>query len=158
LPIGISGFVLAAYFSAVMSTADSCLIASSGNFVNDLIEKFLPHQLSHNGMVRLSQIVTLIVGLLALVLASSFTMILDLILNAYAFMVSGLFIPTIAAYFLKRQDSTAALVSMLLGGTTTIILIGFKIKIMFSIDPSVIGISVSLLSFIIVRLLTRQRL
>ncbi len=158
LPIGISGFVLAAYFSAVMSTADSCLIASSGNFVNDLIEKFLPHQLSHNGMVRLSQLVTLIVGLLALVLASSFTMILDLILNAYAFMVSGLFIPTIAAYFLKQQDSTAALVSMLLGGTTTIILIGFKIKIMFGIDPSVIGIGVSLISFIIVRLLRSKRL
>ncbi len=157
LPIGVSGFVLAAYFSAVMSTADSCLIASSGNFVNDLIEKFLPKQLSHNGMVRLSQIVTLIVGLLALVLASSFTTILDLILNAYAFMVSGLFIPTIAAYFLRRQDSTAALVSMILGGTTTIFLIGFKIKIMFGIDPSVIGISVSLLSFLIVRMVNMNR-
>ena len=108
-------------------------------------------------MVRLSQIVTLIVGLLALVLASSFTTILDLILNAYAFMVSGLFIPTIAAYFLRRQDSTAALVSMILGGTTTIILIGFKIKIMFGIDPSVIGISVSLLSFLIVRMVNMNR-
>ena len=31
LPISIAGFVLASYFSAVMSTADSCLIAASGN-------------------------------------------------------------------------------------------------------------------------------
>ena len=108
LPIGISGFVLSAYFSAVMSTADSCLIASSGNFVNDLIEKSLPTQLSHKTSVRLSQMVTLLVGLLAFILASSFNTILNLILNAYAFMVSGLFIPTIAAYFLKEHDSNAA--------------------------------------------------
>lgn len=157
LPIGVSGFVLAAYFSAVMSTADSCLIASSGNFVNDLIEKFLPRQISHKALIRLSQMVTLIVGLLALLLASSFNMILDLILNAYAFMVSGLFIPTIAAYFLKQQDAAAALVSMISGGTTTILLIGFEINIMFDIDPSIVGITISLLAFIITRMIKFNR-
>ena len=36
LPVGVTGIVVAAYFSAVMSTADSCLMAASGNFVNDL--------------------------------------------------------------------------------------------------------------------------
>ena len=149
LPIGISGFVLSAYFSAVMSTADSCLIASSGNFVNDLIEKSLPTQLSHKTSVRLSQMVTLLVGLLAFILASSFNTILNLILNAYAFMVSGLFIPTIAAYFLKEHDSNAALLSMIFGGTTTIFLLAFKIKIIFGIDPSVIGIFISLTTFIV---------
>lgn len=39
LPAGLTGIVVAAYFSAVMSTADSCLMAASGNFVNDLFEK-----------------------------------------------------------------------------------------------------------------------
>ena len=38
LPTGVTGIVLASYFSAVMSTADSCLIAASGNLVNDIIE------------------------------------------------------------------------------------------------------------------------
>ncbi len=37
LPVGVTGIVIASYFSAIMSTADSCIIASSGNFVNDLI-------------------------------------------------------------------------------------------------------------------------
>jgi len=40
LPIGITGIIIASYFSAIMSTADSCLIASSGNFVNDVLEKY----------------------------------------------------------------------------------------------------------------------
>ena len=35
LPIGVTGLVLAAYFSAIMSTADSCLLASVGNVVSD---------------------------------------------------------------------------------------------------------------------------
>jgi solute:Na+ symporter, SSS family len=151
LPVGVSGFVLAAYFSAVMSTADSCLIASSGNFVNDLIEKILPGEISHKAMIRISQVVTLAIGILALILASAFTTILDLILNAYAFMVSGLFIPTIAAYFLKKHDPTAALLSMIMGGTTTLILISMQIKIIWDLDPSVIGIFVSLITFLIVR-------
>lgn len=157
LPIGISGFVLAAYFSAVMSTADSCLIASSGNFVNDLIEKFLPRQISHKAMIRLSQVVTLIVGLLALLLASSFTTILDLILNAYAFMVSGLFIPTVAAYFLKKKDPNAALLSMIFGGVTTLSLIGFKTKVIYGIDPSVIGIGISFIVYLIVRIINQKQ-
>ncbi len=48
LPIGIAGFVLAAYFSAVMSTADSCLIAASGNIEHDILTS-----LSKGGVVKM---------------------------------------------------------------------------------------------------------
>ena len=37
LPVGFLGIVLSAYFSAIMSTADSCLMASSGNILWTLI-------------------------------------------------------------------------------------------------------------------------
>ena len=40
LPVGVTGIVIAAYFSAIMSTADSCLMASSGNFVNDILQRY----------------------------------------------------------------------------------------------------------------------
>ncbi|MEN8163788.1 MAG: sodium:solute symporter family protein, partial [Acidobacteriota bacterium] len=36
LPAGATGLVLAAYFAAIMSTADSCLLASVGNLVDDI--------------------------------------------------------------------------------------------------------------------------
>ena len=42
LPAGIAGLVIAAYFSAIMSTADSCLMAASGNLVGDFISRLLP--------------------------------------------------------------------------------------------------------------------
>jgi SSS family solute:Na+ symporter len=34
------GLMLSSYFSAILSTADSCLMAASGNIVTDIIAKF----------------------------------------------------------------------------------------------------------------------
>jgi SSS family solute:Na+ symporter len=40
LPVGLMGLMLSSYFSAILSTADSCLMAASGNIVTDIIAKF----------------------------------------------------------------------------------------------------------------------
>lgn len=143
LPIGIAGLVTAAYFSAIMSTADSCLMASSSNFVNDLLKKCFKKEPGEKKMMLLSQLMTLIVGLLALVIAVSFKSVLDAILHAYSFMVSGLLVPTMAAYFLKRKDSTAALVSMISGGSTTVVMKVFEITLPFGLDQTIAGIAIS---------------
>ncbi len=147
LPAGVAGVVIAAYFSAIMSTADSCLIASSANWVNDIIGE-LGVKLSSRGFMRLSQIVTLAVGVLALLLAGAFDTVLGLILHAYAFMVSGLLVPTLAAYFWKGSDATAALISMLGGGGLTLYLTFTQTRLPYGLDPSLFGISLSLLLFV----------
>ncbi|HEY5692568.1 MAG TPA: sodium:solute symporter family protein, partial [Cyclobacteriaceae bacterium] len=116
LPIGVTGFLMASYFSAVMSTADSCLIASSGNFTSDIILLFYKRKITTKTVIRISQVVTLVVGVLAFLLASTFQSVLDIVLQAYGFMVSGLLIPTLVAYFSKKTDALAAGVSMIGGG------------------------------------------
>jgi solute:Na+ symporter, SSS family len=122
LPIGITGIVIASYFSAIMSTADSCLMASSGNFVNDILEKYYLKNCSYKRLIRISQIVTFLIGVIAVVIAARFEKVLDVIMYAYAFMVSGLFVPTLAAYFWKRASAIAALWSMVCGGSLTVLL------------------------------------
>ena len=122
LPVGIAGLVIASYFSAIMSTADSCLMASSGNFVNDIIHKYFMKNSSDKKLFRLSMLVTLIIGVSAIVIAVSFEKVLEIILYAYSFMVSGLFIPTLGAYFWKKSSSTGAFWGMLAGGLLTILL------------------------------------
>jgi SSS family solute:Na+ symporter len=149
LPVGAAGFVLAAYFSAVMSTADSCLIAASGNFTNDIFQKFSRRKWSDSHLIRISQIVTLIVGLTALMLAASFNSVLNLILQTYSFMVSGLLIPTLAAYFRKQPDSTAALVSMIAGAGTTLLIMVTGLNVYENLDPSITGIIISGLAYFI---------
>jgi len=156
LPPGIAGIVIAAYFSAIMSTADSCLIASSANWVNDIIDQF-GLKLSTRGFMRLSQVVTLAVGILALLLAGAFDTVLDLILHAYAFMVSGLLVPTLGAYFWKRSRPEAALVSMLGGGGLTLVLTFAQTSLPWGLDPTLFGIALSLILFVGVSLLCGQK-
>jgi solute:Na+ symporter, SSS family len=156
LPAGVAGIVIAAYFSAIMSTADSCLIASSANWVNDIVGEF-GLKLSQRGFMLLSQGVTLVVGVLALLLAGAFDTVLGLILHAYAFMVSGLLVPTLAAYFWKGSRPEAALVSMLGGGGLTLYLTFAKTNLPWGLDPSLLGISLSLALFVAVSLAYRER-
>ena len=145
LPVGFLGIVLSAYFSAIMSTADSCLMAASGNILTDVLKK---HN-SKNGL-RYSQILTLIIGVLALFLALKMTSVLELMLHSYSFMVSGMFIPVLATLFSKNPNSLAALVSMILGGVTTLTLIVSGLKLPLGLDASIFGIGVSLISYLTV--------
>lgn len=154
LPVGLMGLMLSSYFSAILSTADSCLMAASGNIVTDIIAKFSKKELTHKTELQLSQIVTLIVGVFAILLASQMQNVLELMLYSYAFMVSGLFVPVLGALFWKKSHPIAAFWSMLLGGTTTISLILTKnqlplgIQLPQHLDANAYGISVSLLVFV----------
>lgn len=148
LPIGVAGFVLAAYFSAVMSTADSCLIASSGNFLNDIFPEKLKKHTSQS-LIRFSQLVTLIIGVLAFLLATYFTSVLSIVLHSYSFMVSGLLVPTLFAYFSKYTSSRSAMVSMVGGGSLTLFLIFINLNLPFGLDPTIFGISASFALYLI---------
>ncbi len=149
LPMGVAGLVVAAYFSAIMSTADSTLVASSGNFTNDMLERYVLKKSDQKTLVRISQIMTLIIGLIALVIASLFDTVLDAILAAYSFMVGGLIVPTLGAYFWKRASSVAALWAMLVGGTTTaVFMVSETISLPHDIDGSLAGIILATVVFI----------
>lgn len=153
LPAGITGIVIATYFSAIMSTADSCLMASSGNFVNDIIERYFIKNISAKASIRLSMAATFIIGVLAVILAAQFNTVLDAILYAYAFMVSGLFIPTLGAYFWEKASSSGALAGMLTGGILTLLLLTKILTLpeciaKYELDASIYGILSSAIIFV----------
>lgn len=147
LPPGLMGIMMAAYFSAVMSTADSCLMASSGNIITDILK--LP---THNSKkhLRAGQIITFIVGALALILALHMQNVLESMLYSYAFMVSGLLVPVLAIFFFKIKSSVAAIGSMIIGGSTTLALIITEIKLPLRLDANIFGISASFLAYFLV--------
>jgi SSS family solute:Na+ symporter len=107
LPVGFLGVIFAVYFSAIMSTADSCLMASSANILTDVLGV---HEARKS--LRYSQLLTLGIGILALFLAMKMENVLELMLLSYAFMVSGLIIPVLAGLFTRKPDSLAALLAM----------------------------------------------
>ena len=149
LPVGLMGLMMSAYFSAIMSTADSCMMAASGNLLTDILSKIFPIGGSEKSMLRISQLLTLLIGILALLLAASMENVLELMLYSYAFMVSGLLFPVIGAFFLKKRSAVAAFWAMLAGGGTTLMLTVSRIQLPFNLDPNIFGISASAALFFI---------
>ncbi|TAH44274.1 MAG: sodium:solute symporter family protein [Bacteroidetes bacterium] len=157
LPIGLMGVMISAYFSAILSTADSCLMAASGNMLTDILLKVLPGFQDHPRILRYAQLLTLLLGIFAILLAASMENVLQLMLRSYAFMVSGLLVPLIAAMFFKQTNWKAAIASMLSGGTTTIFLMSIEANLPFGLDANIFGISISLLTFISFSFLTTNK-
>jgi len=153
LPIGLMGIMMSAYFSAILSTADSCLMAASGNVLTDILQKFFPHLGSHPRVLQFTQLLTLALGVFAIILAASMENVLELMLYSYAFMVSGLFVPLIAAMFFKQTNWLAALASMLVGGSTTIALTSFNVALPYGLDANIFGITASLATFVLCSIL-----
>ena len=154
LPVGLMGLMMSAYFSAIMSTADSCLMAASGNFTSDIID-YLYKGRKKVG-INNSRYVTLAIGIFAILLATAMSNVLELMLYSYAFMVSGLLVPVVATLIIKKPSSNAALVSMVLGGGTTLILILSGANLPLGLDANFFGISISLVSFYIIHLITNH--
>lgn len=145
LPAGLLGLLLAAYFSAILSTADSCLMAASGNVITDLIA---PWRASWAAKVSSSQLVTLLIGLFAIAMAWRSTQVLSLMLSAYAFLVSGLLVPMLFGLFTKSGGQTAALAAMLGGGSCTLLLQLSGWTLPYELDANLFGISCSLLLYL----------
>ena len=142
LPVGLMGIMMSAYFSAIMSTADSCLMAASGNLTTDVLGYF-----NKKISIKKTQLITLIIGGLAVLLASYMQNVLELMLYSYAFMVSGLLIPVLGILILKNPSSRAAFYAMIFGGFVTISLIILNIELPFDLDANFFGITISLLVF-----------
>ncbi len=144
LPAGLTGIVLSAYFSAIMSTADSCLMAASGNVITDIFKR-------HNAgkVMLLSQVTTLLLGVAALFISLKVPNVLQLMLHSYSFMVSGLFIPVLAGIFLKNRSTRGALWAMGTGGSLTLFLIISGWKLPWGLDANIFGIIFATLVYIL---------
>ena len=146
LPVGLMGLMMSAYFSAILSTADSCLMACSGNIVTDMLVRY--GVFKEKDDLRLSQWATLILGALALLIALYMESVLDLMLHSYAFMVSGLFIPVLYGLYSKNPSENAALVSMIVGGGITLVLTLTDFDLPLQLDPIAYGLVGAALSYL----------
>jgi len=142
LPAGLTGLILSAYFSAIMSTADSCLMAASGNVITDIFNK-------HNSgrIMILSQVTTLLLGVIALLVAWKVPNVLELMLHSYSFMVSGLFIPVLAGIFLSKRSTRGAFWAMITGGSVTLFLILGGWDLPLGLDANIYGITLAALIY-----------
>ena len=147
LPVGLMGLMMSAYFSAILSTADSCLMAASGNIQSDIFGKFFDRM---KNKLMASQILTLGMGIAAVILASRMENVLDLMLYSYAFMVSGLIVPLVAGLFFKKVHAWAALTSMIMGGAVTVLITVNDWAMPYDLSANIFGIFLAALSYVFI--------
>ncbi|WP_243699356.1 sodium:solute symporter family protein [Natronoflexus pectinivorans] len=146
LPIGALGLIMAAYFSAILSTADSCLMAASGNISRDLFN----YKKSKNAL-KVAQWMTLVIGIAAISVALYIPSVLDLMLLSYAFMVCGLVAPVLGFIIYKKPSPIAAIAAMITGSSTLVIIQISGIKLPYELDAVVPGLLLSLLVMFVIQ-------
>lgn len=151
LPVGLYGLVLAGFFAAIMSSVDSMIIITSMTIVRDIYHKGLRKELDHEKTLRLSRIVSLVVGLLGLIIALLIFDIVHLAVESISFFV--VLLPTIVfGFYWKRASEKAAFWSILFGMLSIIVFI--------FVDPVqafIPGTLVSFAVFVAVALLTKDK-
>jgi SSS family solute:Na+ symporter len=83
--------------------------------------------------------------------------VLELMLYSYAFMVSGLLVPVIGTLAIKRPSPLAAMMAMISGGGTTLVLIISGKDLPGGLDANFFGITISALMFVLFQAISRKK-
>lgn len=161
LPDLAAAIVIAAIIGAIMSTADSLLMAGTSHVTNDLyLRLFRPDlEIDSRRLLVLSRIVTIVIGALSLWMALAFEAIIGLLLMSYTLYAAGVFIPVVLGLYWRRGNAAGAIAAIV--GGSTVGIAGELTWIEFSRLPLiggfpviVTGALVSLLLHVLVSLLT----
>ena len=153
LPVGLRGLVLAASLAAIMSTATACLLATSTVFLEDVYLTLRGS--SGTGSVAQSRILTLVLGVLAAVVACVTHDVIAALTIGYDLLVGAIFVPILAAMISDRGSPRAALISIMASALVVVTLI-----LVYGIDSTVPiygGLAVSIMTFIVGSALAQSR-
>lgn len=154
LPVGVTGLVLAALLAVIMSTADSYLNSTAVSFVKDIYVPFLRPTSSDRQRLIAQRVLTLAVGVGAVVFALSAPSIIDALLLSYDLWAPTVVIPLIAAVIWGIR-SPAAGVSAVLAGGATMAVWKWVLGEPFGITGLMAGVVVNIVVLVSVYLLTK---
>lgn len=121
-PVGLAIFV-GALFSAVMSSADSALLAPASVLGQNVLHHFKADPTERHKLLTMRWAV-LGTGLLALATALYFRSVYDLMVSSWVVLMVSLFVPLTAGIYWKRTNEPAAVASLLVGAVGWLVLRG----------------------------------
>jgi solute:Na+ symporter, SSS family len=154
LPPGMLGLVLASVCSALMSNASGALFASATLITNDIIKIYFKKDMNDKEVISTSRIVTLGLGVLAIIFSLWIQNILVALDMAYAILSGAIFVPLVLGLFWKRVTSTAAFSAII--ASSIVILITFIIYGVTSTLPIIYGIITGVIIIVGVTLLNTK--
>lgn len=154
LGVWAGAIVLGAIIAAILSTADSLLIAGTAHLVHDIGEKGLGWTLSPKLSLWASRIATILIGLLALMMALGMQAIIELLLLSYTMYAAGVFVPVVLGLFWSRGTGLGAMASIIMGAGVGV-LVALDVVAVGAWPAIVVGGLVSLITYVVVSLLTQ---
>lgn len=154
---------LGALISAIMSSADSSLLAATSLMTNNIVLRIFPNIRKEN-MLPLARMTTVVLAVISMGVALYVKQIYHLMVNSWATLFVGIFVPVTAALYWKKANKVAAWASMLSGTGTWLGYIILKTGTLQEIaDPlfyraAAYGGAVSFLSYVIVTLLLYKKI
>jgi SSS family solute:Na+ symporter len=118
LPMGVNALAMAGLLSAVMSSADTCLLTTSTIISSDIIKPWVRGGIADGHLLLISRAFIVLIGLLSLGIALKLKGVISALLLGYTIYSSGLVLPVILGFFGKRLrlHPSGAMVAIIGGG------------------------------------------
>lgn len=149
-PIAIAVFV-GAILAAIMSTADSALLAAA-SLISVNIAPYVKPNINSDQKLIVSRIAIPVCGVIAVYVALEVQAVLEIMLDANSFLLVGVVCPFIAGIWWKKANRTGALSAMAAGFSAWFLSTLFYPEL----AGDVIGFGVSVVTIIIATLLTQR--
>lgn len=147
VPPILQGVVAAAIVSIIMSSADSFLNSASIAFSNDIVAPLRKTPLSVKAELRLTQWVTLLVGVLSVIFALSIDSVIDILIYAYNFWAPTVLVPLCMAV-LGFYVSKPRFIAGAIAGISVAIIWNTLLGGPLNVDGLVLGTAANLLAFV----------
>ncbi|MEH6651911.1 MAG: sodium/solute symporter [Motiliproteus sp.] len=149
LPAGLSGIVLAALISALMSTVDSCVLGAATLVTNDLLRPLL--KLDDEAEMKASRYATGVISLVVIALGVWVGDVWTALDTAYAYLSGCIFVPVMAAFFWPRASWQGALSSIFV--SAIVVSVSIYLTSVSALEPIMYGMLAGTLSMIVASLL-----
>jgi sodium/proline symporter len=156
-PAWIAGILISGAIAAMMSTADSQLVICASAIAEDIYHKSVNRQASQKRLLALSRIATLVIGVVAFILASQAQQLVYwMVLFAWAGLGSAFGPPLLLSLWWKKTTKAGIAAGMLVG--TAVVIVWYFVPVLKdNLYEMVPGFFASLLTVVSVSLLTQPK-
>jgi len=126
LPVWAGCLLLGAGMAIIFSTANTFLVSPSTNMARDIYQRFLHPGASEKQVVFFQRVMIVAIGVIAYLLATQFTSILQMAFTAYTMVGAGLTPALLAAFLWKRVTPAGGTSSIAAGMLVTTLITVFQ--------------------------------
>ena len=142
LPAVGRGIFFVGLLAAIITTVNSFLQSGASSLAYDVFRHFRPAT-SEGELLALSRLFVIVLGLLSLILALWFQMIVPALLFTLSMWTAGVLVPTLAALLGWKVRRDTALYSLMAGALSSL---AWKIAQPFDVDALFVGLGLSLVA------------